>query len=131
MVPEPVRVYSNAALLSPAGDHLVDAAGGHRSTVVHPEPQFRPVCLRMLCPDADVTVEAAGGVVADLDNPGLAALAAHGDLSLPQVDIAAARVLRVVLDAGQLGQADAGGPEHRDDRGVSALCERPACARVL
>jgi hypothetical protein len=33
--------------------------------------------------------------------------------------------------AGQLGQPDAGRPEYRDDRGVAALRERPACAGLL
>jgi hypothetical protein len=34
-------------------------------------------------------------------------------------------------DAGQLGQPDAGRLEHRDDRGVAALGERPAGACLL
>ena len=42
--------------------------------------------------DAEVPVEAAGGVEADLDDPGLAALAVHGDLPVPQVHVAAPRV---------------------------------------
>jgi hypothetical protein len=34
----------------------------------------------------------------------------------------------VAADPGQLGQADAGRGEHRDDRGVAARGERPALA---
>ena len=73
-----------------------------------------------------VPVEAAGGLVADLDDAVLAALAADGDLPLPQVDVAAPRVTGVVAEAGQLGQPDAGRLEYRDDGGVAALCEGAA-----
>src|ERR1700678_1279677 len=66
-----------------------------------------------------VPVEAAGCLVADLDDAVLAALAADGDFPMPQVDVAAPRVTGVVPQAGQLGQPDAGGPEYRDDRGVA------------
>jgi len=45
---------------------------------------------------AQVPVQAAGGLVADADDPVLAALAAHRDLPLPQVEVTAAQ-------AGQLG----------------------------
>jgi hypothetical protein len=80
---------------------------------------------------ADVPVQAPGRLVADLDDPGLAALAADRDLPLPQIDVTAPRVIGVVQDAGQLGQPDAGRPEYRDERGVAALRERPACAGLL
>src|SRR3954454_11256841 len=43
VVPEPVREHLDAALPAAAGDDLVDAAGGHRAAVAHPEPQLRPV----------------------------------------------------------------------------------------
>jgi hypothetical protein len=59
------------------------------------------------------------------------ALAADGDLPLPQIDVTAPRVIGVVQDASQLGQPDAGGPEHRDNRGVAALGEAAARARLL
>ena len=72
-------------------------------------------------PGADIPVQAPGGLVADPDDPVLAALAADGDLPLPQIDVTAPRVTGVVPQAGQLGQPDAGGPEHRDDRGIAAL----------
>jgi hypothetical protein len=49
-------------------------------------------------PDADVPVEAAGRVVADLDDPGLAAFPVDGDLPVPQVHVAALRVIRVEAD---------------------------------
>jgi hypothetical protein len=68
---------------------------------------------------AEVPVQAAGGLVADLDDAVLAALAADGDLPLPQVDVTAPQ-------AGQLGQPDAGRGEDRDDRGVAALGEAAA-----
>jgi hypothetical protein len=38
MVAEPVRVHSHAALPAAADDHLVDALGGHRATVVDAQP---------------------------------------------------------------------------------------------
>jgi hypothetical protein len=65
-----------------------------------------------------------------LDDPGLAALAAHGDLPLPQVKVAVSRILRVVLDPGKLGQPDPGGQEHRDDRSVPPLDKATARARL-
>jgi len=68
---------------------------------------------------AQVPVQAAGGLVADADDPVLAALAADGELPLPQVDVTAAQ-------AGQFGQPDAGRGEDRDDRGVAALGEAAA-----
>src|SRR5260370_34692577 len=80
---------------------------------------------------AQVPVQAAGSTVADLDRAGLACLAADGDLPLPQVDITALRVVRVVPDARQLRQPDPGRGEHRDHRGVAALLERPAPAGTL
>ena len=67
----------------PADDGLVDAAGGHRAPVAHPEPQLRPVGLGVPGADAEVPVEAAGGVMADLDDAGLAALAVDGNLPVP------------------------------------------------
>ena len=76
-----------------------------------------------------VPVQAAGCLVADPDDPGLAALAADGDLPLPQVDVAAPRVTGVMPEAGQLGQPDAGRLEDRDDRGVTPLREAAAGAR--
>ena len=97
----------HAALAAPAGDHLVDPAGRQRPPVVYPQPQLRPVRQRVPGADPQVAVQAAGGVVADLDDPGLAALAANGDLPLLQVDVAASLVVGVVADPGQLGQADA------------------------
>ena len=75
-----------------------------------PEPQLRPPGLGVPGPGADVPVQAPGGLAADPDDPVLAALAADGDLPLPQVDVAALRVAGVVPQAGQLGQPDAGGP---------------------
>jgi len=82
-------------------------------------------------PGPEVPVQAPGGLVADLDDAVLAALAADGDLPLLQTDVTAPRVIGVVQDASQLGQPDAGRLEHRDDRGVAALRERPARARLL
>jgi hypothetical protein len=45
---------------------------------------LRPVCLGVPGAGADVPVEGAGGVVADLDRPGLAAFAVDSDLAVPQ-----------------------------------------------
>src|SRR5258707_13961502 len=73
-----------------------------------------------------IPVETAGGLMADLDDPRLAALATDRDLPAPQVNITAQRVIRVVADPGQLRQPDAARREHGDDRAVAALGERPA-----
>src|SRR5208282_3110465 len=131
VVPEPVRVHVDAALAAAAGDDLVDAAGGHRTPVADAKPQLRPVCLGVPGADAEVPVEAAGGVVADLDGPGLAAFAVDGDLPVPQVDVAAPRVAGVVADARKLRQAHSGRLEHGDQGGVAALRERAARAGAL
>jgi hypothetical protein len=64
--------------------------------------------------------------VADPDDAVLAALAADGDLPLPQVDVTTARIPGVVPQAGQLGPPDAGRLEHRDDRGIATLGEAAA-----
>src|ERR1035441_5494176 len=131
VVPEPVRAGVHAALLAAAGGHLVDAGGGQRLPVAHAQPQLRPPRLRVPGPGADVPVQAPGRLGTDPDDPVLAALAADGDLPLPQIDVTVPRVTGVVQEAGQLGQPDAGRLEHRDDRGVTALRERPARARLL
>jgi hypothetical protein len=47
-------------------------------------------------PDPQVPVQGTGSLVPDPDHPRPAALAAHGDLPPPQVDIAAPRVTRVI-----------------------------------
>jgi hypothetical protein len=67
-----------------AGDHLVDPGGGQRLPVACSEPQLVPPGLGVAGAGAQVPVQAAGGLVADLDDPVLAALAADGDLPLPQ-----------------------------------------------
>ena len=131
VVPEPVRVGVHAALASAAGDHLVDAGGGQRLPVARAQPQLRPPRLPVPGAGAEVPVQAPRRLVAYLDDPVLAALAADGDLPLPQIDVAAPRVTGVVSQAGRLGQPDAGRLEHRDDRGIAALGERPARARLL
>src|SRR5271166_3789186 len=131
VVPEPVRVHVDAALAAAPDDALVDPAGCHGPPVAGPEPQLRPVCLGVPGADADVPVQAAGCVEADLDGPGLAALALDGDLPVPQVHVAAPRVVSVVPDSGQLRQADPGRPEHGDQGGVAALGERAARAGAL
>ena len=77
---------------------------------------------------AKVPVQAPGGLVADAV---LAALAADGDLPLPQVDVTTARIPEVVPQVGRLGPPDAGRLEHRDDRGIAALREAAARARTV
>jgi hypothetical protein len=77
---------------------------------------------------AQVAVEAAGRLVADLDDPGLAGLPGDPDLPGLQVQVAAGGVARVVADPGQLGEPDAGRGEHGDDRGVAARGERVTVA---
>jgi hypothetical protein len=96
---------------------------------VHSQPQLRPVCLGMPCPDPDVTAGTDGGLVADPDDPRLTALAPDRDLPPPQVDITALSILGVVHDPGQFRKPDPRRPEHRDDREVAALGnDRPAQA---
>jgi hypothetical protein len=126
-----VREHINAALAAAPDDDLVDPAGCHGPPVVNAEPQLRPVRLGVPGADAEVPVQAAGGVEADLDGPGLAALALHGDLPVPQVHVAAPWAFSVVPDSGQLRQADPGRPEHGDQGGVAALRERAARAGAL
>jgi hypothetical protein len=99
VVPEPVRVQVDSASPAAAGGHLVDAGGGQRLPVVYSQPQLRPPGLRVPGAGAQVPVQAPGGLVADPDDPVLAALAEDGDLPLPQVDVNAPQ-------AGQLGQPD-------------------------
>src|SRR6516162_2620326 len=113
VMPEPVREHLDAAFAAAAGDDLVDAAGGRRAPVVYPGPQLRPVGLGVPGADADVPVQGAGGVVADLDGPGLAALAVDGDPPVPQVKVAAPPVAGVVADAREFRQPHPGRPEHR------------------
>ena len=69
MVPEPVRMDSDAALAAAAGDHLVDAVGRQRSAVVNPQPQLAPPRLGVPGPYPAVPVQGTGGIVGDLDNP--------------------------------------------------------------
>ncbi len=101
-MPEPVRVHIHPALAAPAGDHLVNAVGGQWPPVSGVQPQLRPPRLRVPGPGADVPVQGAGGLIADPDDPGLAALAVDGDLPVPQVRVTAPRVAWVVTDPGQL-----------------------------
>ena len=122
--PEPVRVDVHAALAAAAGGHLVDAGGGQRLPVAGSEPQLGPPGLGAPGAGAQVPVQAPGGLVADLDDPILAALAANHKLPLPQVDVTAAQ-------AGHLGQPDAGRSEHRDDRGIAPLGKAAARAHLL
>jgi hypothetical protein len=134
MMPEPVRPGIHAALTAAAGDHLVDPVGGHRPAVARPEPELRPVCLGVPGPDPDIAVQGTGGLVPDPDDPRPAALAADGDLALPQVEVAAPGVVWVLADPGQLPGPDpspAGRFEHGDDRGVAALGEAAALAGFL
>jgi hypothetical protein len=85
VVPEPVRVDGYPGLLAAAGDHLVDAVGGQRLAVACAEPQLGLPGAGVPGAGAEVAVEADGGLVADLGDAVLAALAADGDLPLPQV----------------------------------------------
>ena len=78
---EPVRIDPDPAPAAPPGDHLVDAVGSHRRSVVH--PQLRSVRLPVSGADPDVAVKTAGSLMAEPDDPRLAALAADGDLALP------------------------------------------------
>jgi len=127
-MPEPVRPGIDAALAAAAGDHLVDPVSGHRPAIVHPEPQLRPPCLGMPGPGPEIAVQGTGGLVSDPDDPRLAALAADGDLALPQVEVAEPGVAGVVADPGQLASPDTGRLEYR---GVAALGEASALAGLL
>src|ERR1035441_9952918 len=131
VVPEPVRVHGHPALPAAAGDDLVDPGSGQRPPVARAEPQLRPVRLRVPGPGPQVAVQAAGRLMADLDGPGGAALAADPDLPALQVKVAAGGVAGVVADPGQLREPDAGRGEHRDDRRVAARGERPALAGLV
>jgi hypothetical protein len=62
---------------------------------------LRPPGLGVAGSGPDVPVEGSGRLVADLDDPLLAVLAADGDLPLPQVQVATLRILWVVADPGQ------------------------------
>jgi hypothetical protein len=72
-MPEPVREHLDAALASPAGDDLVDAGGVPPSgpRLLIPSHSCGRVRLGVPGADPDVPVEGAGGVVADLDSPGI------------------------------------------------------------
>src|SRR5450755_1468114 len=101
---------------------------------VMPEPvRVQPQPGRLLMPgtDAEVAVDPAGGLMIDPDRPVLAALPADINLPAVQVHVAAARVIPVVADPGQLSQPDARRPEHRHDRRIAPLSERAAPARLL
>ena len=98
MVPEPVRVHRHAALAAAAADHLVNTGSSQRLPVVHAQPRLVPPGLGVPSAGTEVPVQAAGRLVADLDDAVLAALAADGDLPLPQVDVAAPRVTGVVAE---------------------------------
>src|SRR5258708_30368147 len=80
MVAEPMRTDRDPALAAAPGNHLVNAVGGHRRPVIHSQPQLRPVRLLMPGADPDIPVETAGGIMADPDDPRLAALATDCDL---------------------------------------------------
>jgi hypothetical protein len=79
VMPKPVRVQAESALPAAAGDHLVDAGGGQRLPVAGSEPQLGPPGLGVPGAGPLVPVQAPGGLVADPDDPVLAALAADGE----------------------------------------------------
>ena len=56
-VPEPVRPRVQAGLAAPAGDHLVDPAGGHGPAVARARPQLRAPRLRVPGADAEGAVQ--------------------------------------------------------------------------
>src|SRR5271154_2212094 len=104
MVLDPVRVHVRAALAAAAGDDLVDAGRSQRPPVIDAEPQLRLPGLCVPGPGPQVAVEAAGRLMADLDGPGLAGLAADPDLPGLKVKVAAGGVAGVVADPGELGE---------------------------
>ena len=83
VVPEPVRVHGHVALAAAAGDQLINPGGGQRLPVIDPEPQLVPPGLGVPGTGPQVPVQAPGGLVADPDDPVLAALAADCDFPLP------------------------------------------------
>ena len=103
-----------------AGHDLVDPVRGHRPPPPDPQPQLGPARQRVSRPDPQVPVHAPSRLVADLDDPFPAGLAADPDLPARQVQVAAGRIARVAADPGEFGPADAGRQEHIDDRGVPA-----------
>jgi hypothetical protein len=70
------KAWSRAGVLGAAG-------GCQRLPVARAQPQLRPPGLRVPGPGAEVPVQAPGGLVADPDDPVLAALAADCDFPLP------------------------------------------------
>src|SRR5258708_23260367 len=92
VVAEAVRVDVGAALAAPAGDGLVEAAGGHRPAVICPEPDLGLVGLGVPGAGAQIPVERAGGVVADLHGARLASLAGHRALPVPQIPFQRRRI---------------------------------------
>ena len=77
-----------------------------------------------------VPVQGAGRLVADFDDP--------ASTALPQIRISRLCKSRSSgtgssgsYGSGRLGEPDAGGPEHRDDRGITAVGKRPALAGLL
>jgi hypothetical protein len=75
-----------------------------------------------------VPVKAPGGLEADRDDPGLAALAEDPDLPAMQVHVAALRVAGVIPDPGEFREPDADRPEHGQDRSIAPACEALALA---
>jgi hypothetical protein len=74
--------HHRVSIAAAAGQRAIDACVTEVSAIVpprqQPEPQLRPVRLGVPGSGADVAVEAAGGVVADLDDTGPAALSVLG-----------------------------------------------------
>jgi hypothetical protein len=67
VVPEPVREGVHAGLAAAAGGHLVDAGGGQRFPAAGSEPELGAPGLGVAGAGAQVPVQAAGGLVADLE----------------------------------------------------------------
>ena len=108
VVPEPVRIGGHAALAAAAGDDLVDPGGSERPAAARAKPQLGPPGLRVPGAGAQVAVQGAGRLVADLDGAGLAAFPGDADLPGGKVQVVAGGVAGVVADPGELGEPDCG-----------------------
>ena len=105
----------------PIMNHLIDPRRRHRP--IPADPKTSKVCQPVPLPGPKIPVERLGGLTADRQRPGPAALAQHPDNPLVKVD-----VLQGHTDA--LGRAHAGVDQQQDDGGVAAAGEVSTLERL-
>jgi site-specific recombinase XerD len=119
-VPKLVRVHFRQPRRSGAVvDDLIDPRGGHGPVAA--DPEVGQMGEPMLLPSPQVAVERLGGLAADRERPGAAALAEHPHHPLVQVNV-------VQRHADTLGAAHAGIDQQQDDGGVAPAGEVAALA---